>query len=380
MLTEGTKNRTPEELEETIDLLGARISVYAGNEEITVNVNTLARNFEKTFALVEEMLLEPRWDEEQFGIVKNRMINGLKRNAANPSYLANSAFKKLVYGEGHILASEVDGSVESVSSITPDDLRTYYKSAFSPSVVTLNVAGDIDMKQVKKAAKNLASRWKPFEVNIPAIVVPEKPASSKIYFVDIPGAKQSVIQIGAPAMPRTSPDFFPASVVNYKLGGSFNGFLNLILREEKGFTYGARSSFSGGKNYGEFTAVSSVRSTATLESVGIFKTEMEKYIRNISEADLQFTKNSLIRANALNFETLGAKMEMLNAISNYKKPVDYIRAEETFVRSLTPELHRELARKHILPGNLYYVIAGDAETQLKELEKAGLGTPVLLKN
>ena len=379
MLTEGTKNLTPEELEERIDLLGARISVNAGTEEITINVNTLARNFEKSFALVEEIILEPRWDEEQFKIVKNRMLNNLKRNAANPNYLADAAFMKLVYGEGHILASDIGGTAESVSSITPDDLKEYYKNTFSPSVASLNVVGDIDLNRVQKAARNIVSRWTPFRVDIPAITPPQKPEKSKIYFVDIPGAKQSVIQIGGPAMPRTDPGFFPATVVNHKLGGSFNGILNLILREEKGFTYGARSAFSGGINYGEFTASSSVRSSATLESVCIFKEEIEKYTGKISEEDLQFTKNALTRSNARNFETLPAKLEMLNEITKYKKPVDYIRSEENFIRSLTPESHVKLAQQYIQHDHFYYVVAGDAETQLKALEKAGLGTPVLIK-
>jgi zinc protease len=111
-------------------------------------------------------------------------------------------------------------------------------------------------------------------VKIPEIRVPAAPEKSQIYFVDVPGAKQSVISIGAPALPRTDPDFYPAYVTNYKLGGSFNGIINLILREEKGFTYRARSSFSGARNYGSFVASSMVRTNSTLESVNIFKTEM----------------------------------------------------------------------------------------------------------
>lgn len=378
MLTEGTKNRTPEELEEVIDLLGARISVNAGTENITISVNTLARNFEKTIALVEEILLEPRWDEEQFHLIKMRTLNNLKRNQANATWLAASAFRKLLYGEGHILATETSGTAETVANITMDDLKAYYNRNISPKVTRMHVAGDIESKQVTKATKSLVARWKPFEVAMPEIKAPVPPSAPKIYFVNVPGAKQSVIQVGGPAMPQSSPDFFTATVVNDKLGGSFNGFLNLILREEKGFTYGARSSFSGGRNFGEFSASSSVRSTATLESVGIFKTQIENYVHGISEEDLQFVKNSRIKSNARAFETLGSLLGMLNSISAYKKPADYVKQEEKFVRDLTVAEHTRLAQKFIQPQQLYYVIAGDAETQLKELEKAGLGMPVLL--
>lgn len=378
MMMEGTKNRTPEELEELIELLGARISVNAGIENITISVNTLARNFEKTMSIVEEILLEPRWDEEQFNLIKLRTLNNLKRNQANPTWLAASAFRKLVYGEGHILATEPQGTAETVEKITMDDLKAFYAKNFSPRLARLHIAGDVDKKRVMGAAKSLAARWKPFDVTIPEIKIPAPPAEPRIYFVDVPGAKQSVIQVGGPAMAQTSPDYFPATVVNDKLGGSFNGFLNLILREEKGFTYGARSSFTGGKYYGEFVASSSVRSTATLESVEIFKNEMEKYIKGISDEDLQFVKNSRIKSNARQFETLGSLLGMLTNISTYNKPTDYVRHEEKFIRSLTPEEHTRLAKNFIKPQNLYYVIAGDAETQLKELEKAGLGKPILL--
>lgn len=378
MLTEGTKNRTPEELEEVIDLLGARISVNAGTESITISVNTLARNFEKTLAIVEEILLEPRWDEEQFNLIKMRTLNNLKRNQANPTWLAASAFRQLVYGDGHILATETSGSAETVENITMDDLKAYYSRNLSPKVTRMHIAGDIDSKRVNKATKNLVARWKPFDVQMLEIKPPIPPSTPKIYFVDVPGAKQSVIQVGKPAMPQSSPDYFAATVVNDKLGGSFNGFLNLILREEKGFTYGARSSFTGGRNFGEFTASSSVRSTATLESVEIFRDEIGKYVNGISEEDLQFVKNSRIKSNARAFETLGSLLGMLNSISAYNKPADFVKQEEKFIRALTVDEHTMLAKKYIKPQNLYYVIVGDAETQLKELEKAGLGTPVLL--
>ncbi len=379
MMTEGTLNRTPEDLEETIALLGARISVRAGTEEITVNVNTLARNFSQTMDLVREILLEPRFDEEQFEIVKSRMINNLKRNAANPAYLANTAFRQLLYGRDHILSTDIDGTVESISALTPEDLKSFYKSAFSPSVTSMHIVGDVEKKQVRKAAKALVAGWKPFPVSIPEIALPRPPEKPEIWFVDIPGAKQSVIQAGGPAFTRTSPDFFPATVVNYKLGGSFNGNLNLILREEKGYTYGARSEFNGGRNFGVFSASSSVRSTATLESVQIFKREFEKYTRNISPEEVRFTQNALIRSNARDFETIASKLGMLETISGYGKPADYVKTEQAFIRSLTPESHIRLASKYIRPTNLYYVIAGDAASQLLELEKAGLGKPELFK-
>jgi zinc protease len=379
MMNEGTKNLTPEELEDAIGLLGASIRISSGDEDITVNVSTLTKNFEKTIALVEEMLLEPRWDEEQFGLAKSRIINTLKRNQANPSYLASSTLSKLIFGDDNILAIDASGTEATVSGITIDDLKAFYTSNFSPSAAKLLIAGDVDQPAVEAAFAGLSTKWQAKEVALPELKVPVAPAKSAIYFVDVPGAKQSVIAIGGPSLPRTNPDFYPVYVANYKLGGSFNGLFNLILREEKGFTYGARSSISGAKSYGVFNASSMVRTNSTLESVTIFKTEMEKYRQTIPQEFVDFTKEALIKGNALRFETLGGLLGMLSTMTSYDLPADYIKQEEAFVKGLTVEKTLELANKYIDPSKMYYVVVGDAKTQLKDLEKVGFGKPVLVK-
>ncbi|MEN8115365.1 MAG: pitrilysin family protein [Bacteroidota bacterium] len=380
MLKEGTASKTPEELEEAIDLLGASISVYSGTESMTVRVNCLTRNYEKTLALVEEILLQPRWDEEQFELVKSRMLNSIKRNQASPNYLAYNNFNKLVYGKDHFLANPSGGTEETVESITMDDLKAFYEKSFSPSVARIHVVGKIGQERVLKGLENLASNWATKDVTIQKITAPSAPEKSAIYFVDVPGAKQSVIYIGHYAVPRSSDMYHPATVMNYKLGGSFNGIVNMILREEKGFTYGARTNFSGGKTYGTFVASSSVRSSATEESVHIFKDEIEKYRNGITNEDLEFTKNALIKSNARRFETIGALHGMLTSISAYDLPFDYIKNEEETINSMTPDSHKKLAQELIHPENMYYVVVGDAETQLETLNNIGLGRPVLIEN
>jgi len=379
LMNEGTMNKTPEQLEDAIGLLGASIRVGSGDDNISISVNTLAKNFGKTISLVEEMLLEPRWDEEQFALAKSRIINSLKRNKGDASYLASTTLNKLLFGENNILALDASGTEESISSISIDDLKAYYDKYISPSKARLLITGNVTQQQVEAAFANLSQKWPSKEVTVPGIQVPVAPEKSVIYFVDVPGAKQSVIYIGAPSVPRTNPDYYPAYVANYKLGGSFNGIFNLILREEKGFTYGARSNISGSKEYGTFTASSMVRTNSTLESVNIFKTEMEKYRENIPQEYVDFTKDALLKGNALRFETIGSLLGMLNTMTSYDLPADYIRQEEAFVKALTPEKQLEIVKKYIDPSKMYYVVAGDAKTQLKELEKAGLGKPILVK-
>jgi zinc protease len=379
-MNEGTKNKTPEQLEDAIGLLGASINVYSGTEDITISVSTMAKNFDKTIALVEEMLLEPRWDEEQFALAKSRIVNNLKRSKASPDYLSSSTLNKLIFGEDNILGIDASGTEASVNSITIDDLKAFYSKYFTPSIAKLLVVGDVTQQKVETAFAGLASKWQAHEAAKCEAKISEAPARSAIYFVDMPGAKQSVISIGAPSIPRTNPEYYPAYVANYKLGGSFNGIFNLILREEKGFTYGARSNISGSSDYGTFVASSRVRTNSTLESVTIFKTEMEKYRENMPQEYIDFTKDALIKGNALRFETLGSLLGMISTIASYNLPNDYVKQEEAYVQGLTTDRQLEMVKKYIDPSRMYYVVVGDAATQLKELEKAGLGKPILVKN
>jgi zinc protease len=240
------------------------------------------------------------------------------------------------------------------------------------------VVGDISKQEVTENLTALENQWQPKDVAFPEFEMPSAPEESKIYFVDVPGARQSVIEIGSFAIRYSDPDYYPATVMNYKLGGSFNSFLNMILREEKGYTYGARSGFSAGIYPGTFYASSSVHSQATFDSVRIFKEEMEKYRKGISEEDLEFTKNSLIKSNAMEFETYYALLSMLDHIAAYGLPDDFVKKHEDIVKNMTGERIKELAQKYIHPDRMIYVVVGDAATQLKPLEKIGFGEPVLI--
>jgi zinc protease len=380
ILKQGTKNKTPEQLEEEFELLGSNVTVRADQEGISIYVNTLARNYLKTLDLIQEIILEPRWDKEEFELAKTKTINTLKRNSADPNFLSSLTFYKILYGKENILAYRNTGTVQSVESISLEDLKAYYEKNFSPSVSSFLISGSIKKDAVIKSLQNLSKKWKKTSVTIPEFKNLPVLEQSRVYFIDVPGSKQSVIMIGNLALAQTNPDFFPATVMNYKLGGSFSGIVNLILREEKGFTYGARTEFMGTNLVGPFVANSSVRSNATFESVQIFKESMEKYRKGISKEDLEFTKNSLLKSNARRFETLNALIGMLRSISLYNLPLDYIKKEESIIRNMTTESHKKLAEKYINPDKMIYVIVGDAATQLEPLKKLGFGDPELIKD
>jgi len=378
IMMEGTATKTPQELEEAIELLGASIRMFTGDEAITVSGNTLVRNFDKTMDLVEEILLQPRWDKDELKRIKLSTINSIKRSAANPNVVANNVTNKLLYGDKHMFAYPTSGTEESVESITMDDLKAFYEKNFSPSVSKFHIVGNITKDQTLKVLRDLEAKWAAKEVVIPTYPLPTERDKASLYFVDIPNAKQSVISIGYLSMARTDPDYFPATVMNYKLGGSFSGNVNLILREEKGYTYGARTGFSGTKIPGTFGASSSVRTNTTYESVQIFKEEIEKYKNGISQEDLDFTKNALIKSNARRFESQFSLLGMLQNISAYDLPADYIASEERIIGAMTLEEHKRLANKYLDASKMGYLVVGDAATQFENFKNAGFDEVILL--
>ena len=380
VLPQGTKNKTPEELEEEIELLGSDINMYAGNEEITMNAGTLSRNFGKTVSLMKEILLEPRWDSAEFVMAQTRTKNNIIQAEAQPRAVASLQFSRLLYGTDHIFGYSTRGTRESIDKITPDDLKAYYDKNFSPTVTKIQVAGNVSKEEVLEALKPLETEWKAKEVTFNNYTLPAAPEKSQIYFVDIPGSRQSVIYIGYLALTRDDPDYVKADFVNYRLGGAFTSILNQILREEKGFTYGASSYFREMKIPAPFIAATSVRSDATLESMEIFRDEMNKYRNGITENDLQFIKNCMIRSNALRFENNYALVNMLYYIGKYGFSDDYIKKEEDVIKNMTVEDHKAITNKYINPDKMIYVVVGDAATQMKPLEKIGFGKPILINN
>lgn len=379
LMMQGTQNKTPIELEEAIDDLGASIRMSADRQSITLRANCLASKFPEVFQLVEEILLQPRWDKEEFIRLKNEVKETIQRNKANPRVVARNSFHKLLYGEDHIFGKPVRGTLDSVSSITLSELKAYYKENFYPSVSHLAVAGAVSQKEALFNFRSLENKWPSQEVPFPQFESPSPPQEAQIYFVDVPGARQSVIQVGHLAVSYSHPDYYPATVMNYKLGGSFNSILNIILREEKGYTYGAHSGFNGDLYSGYFSASSAVQSNATLESVQIFKNEISQYRKGIPAQDLQFTKDAIIKSMTRRFETLRSLVRMLNRIATYNLPKDYVKRREEIVRRMTLKRHQELAQKYIRPEKMLYVVVGDASTQMESLKQLGLGEPILVE-
>ncbi len=381
MMTKGTAKRTPAELEEAIELLGAEIYVNAGEEKITISGNTLAKNYAETMALVKEILLEPRWDEKEFELLKQQTLSELQEEKGDPNAIAQNEFKKLIYGENSILSYNQLGTPETVRGLNIQDLKNYYEENLSPLAATFLAVGAVDRSEAVNSVKAISANWAPRNIKFPEIPEFELPKKSRVYFYDVPGAKQSVFAFGAPSLSAKNEDFYPAEVMNYRLGGGgFASRLTQELREGKGYTYGIRSRFTDRSYIGPFMITSGVRTNITYEAAELVRVIVKDYATTFDQQDLEVTKSYMIKSNARRFETLGAKLNMLREISDYGYNYNYIKEREQKVEELSVLDIQDLAKKYVDPDRMYYLIVGDAETQMDKLEDLGYGKPILLND
>jgi len=377
MLTEGTKNKTPSELEEAIDALGSRIRISNGEEYLTIRISCLRRNLNATFMLLEEMITQPRWDAASFERLKKETLDSIERQDSRASSLGNRVMGQLLYGKDNVLAYTPSGTLETVNRISLEDLSKFYATNITPQNAHITIVGDISNEEAMKAMASLDDHWKGKAVAIPAPTQVEKRTQTQLYFVDLPDAKQSYVAVCYLAMKSSNPDFMAASLMNERLGGGFNSRLNLVLREEKGYTYGASSGFLRSSFQAPFLAASSVRSNATQDSVRIFKEILTSYADDINEEDISSTKDGHIKSYALANESLDSLNRWLTRIAREDLPIDYREQDLKKILSFTLEESRAMAKKW-LPEAMIYLVVGDAATQLAPLAEVGLGTPILL--
>lgn len=378
-MTQGTANKTPQQLEEAIQQLGASINVSGSSEDVRISVNTLARNYDATLALVEEILFEPRWDAAEFDRLKRSTVSQIQQITSSPTGIAQLQAGQLLYGKEDVRGRSSIGTIDSVNSITIDDLKAFYAKNISPSVARMHVVGAIGPEKVASSLASINRKWQPKPVTIPSFKLPAAPTKATVYFYDVPNATQSVLQVFRPAVTVVDKDFYPATVANYILGGGgFASRLTQELRETKGYTYGIGSSFQGTRSTGQFGINSSVRSNVTLESLQLIKTIVSDYGKTFTDADLETTKGFLIKSNARAFETAGAKLGLLGNISKYGWKPDYVKGREQIVKDMTVARIRDLSAKYFDPNRMIWLVVGDAKTQLPRLKELGFGDPILL--
>lgn len=372
LMMESTQKYSAEQISDKLSLLGSSIDIRPGVQDITVVITSLTKNLDATLEIAEQMIFHPKFDATEFDFVKNQQLQAINQQSTQATVIANNVYNRLLYGEGSIMSIPAIGTASSVSSITLDDVKAFYAKAIAPEVSNLVVVGDIS-KDLLLPKIQFLNTWKQTGVKLP---VEEKIAATdktKIFLVDKTNAPQSEIRIGYMAMPYdATEEYYKSSLMNFALGGAFNSRINLNLREEKGYTYGARSWFSGTKYKGPFTASAGVRGNATDSSVVEFVKEIRNFANTgISDKELGFVKSSLGQADALKFETPAQKAGFLRRLVDYNLNPDYVEKQNKILKNITKEEINELAKKNLPIDKMIITVVGDKKSVLDGLSKLG---------
>ncbi|MBP6756015.1 MAG: insulinase family protein [Bacteroidia bacterium] len=371
ILGESTQKHSAEEIGNMLERLGSEIYFSANNDEISMTVSSLKQNLDATLKIAEEMLLFPKFSQDDFDLVKKEQLDGIVNQSTQATSIANNVYSKLLYGNEFTISLPVSGTSESASSITLDDLKNYYAN-FSGFNAVLSISGDIDQASALKKLNFLTKLQSENKMPLAKYRYPEV-EKTRLYFVDKKGAPQSEIRVGYISLAYdATDDYFKSTIMNYSFAGAFNSRINTILREVKGFTYGARGGFSGGKFVGPYTLSAGVRANATDSSLVIMMDELKKYNQSGINADeLEFTKNAMAQADALKYESPFQKLSFVKRIIDFNLENTFVAKQGDVIKTITkPEIDK-LAKTYLPYDRMIMLIVGDKASNFEKLSKLG---------
>jgi zinc protease len=377
MMNEDTKNYSAEQMSRELQKLGSSINVSSSLDGITFSIQSLKRNVDATLRLLEERIFNPKFTEEAFSRIKKQTVEGFKIAKTQPATVATAVFAKVNYGDKHILGVAEDGDEETVKNFTLKDVQNYYDHYMASQGVNVVVVGDIKENEiVPKLAflKRLPNK----KIDLPAVPESKPVDMTKVFMVDFPKAAQTEFRVGYNTGLKydATGEFYRARLMNFALGGGFNGRVNINLREDKGWTYGARTAFTADKYSGEFAFSSGIKADATDSALVEVIKELKDYsTTGITQDEIAFMKNSLGQRDALAYETPFQKAGFIGQMLEYNLPADYVDQQNKILASMTKEEIDALAKKWINTSKMNILLVGDKAKTEEGVKK--LGYPIV---
>jgi predicted Zn-dependent peptidase len=360
LLREGTAKRSSKDISEQIDALGATLNAVSGLSSLTSTVSAagLVENIDQTIDIFADVIRNPTFPQSEVDKYKTRTISQLQLQRSNPQFLAQEQLQKAIYGSHP--ASLVAAPTESVKKLTSKDLVDFHSTYYRPNNAILAVVGDITMKELLPKVQKAFGDWQKGE--IPATTIPPaSDAQGKILLIDRPGSVQTVLQLGSLGIERTSPDYFSVLLADKVLGGGPTGRLFLNLREDKGYTYGAYSGFSGSKYRGTWTSSADVRTEVTEGALKEFMYELDRLrSQKVSPEELENAKRSIIGSFALSLEQPQSLIQNIITQKLYNLPADYWDTYPQKVSAITVDDVQRVAQKYMSKDHVQVVAVGDA--------------------
>ena len=372
VIDEGAGKYSALEISEEFDTLGANFAVNSNHDKIYLILQTLTENFDKALELFCTVVTAPHFSDEDFLRQKRKTLTHLLQLKDDPEEIADTVFSYVLFGEENPYAFPTSGYDDHIESISVDDIKDHYKKYLTPDNSTLVVVGDASVKELIEKLDYHLGWWKPeglhFKLNFNT-----KESANQIFLVDKKDSVQTEIRIGYPSSRRNIEDFFPKLVLNTILGGPFTSRINLNLRENKGYTYGASSSFGYLQESGFFIVSTSVGIENTANAIKEILDELTKIREGITDTELEFAKSFLVRQFPASFETYRQISSNLTTMVIHSLPDNYFNTYLENLQRISIKDVNKAAQENIFAGNLSIVIVGDKEKLLPQLTSSNFG-------
>jgi zinc protease len=374
LLMEGTVEHDGAALVDAFEQLGGSVDVRAGWDSAAVRLTVLASHLEPAVVLLSEVLQHPAFRERDVARLKAERAAELMQVQADPRELADQAFEQFLYAQDSRYAQPLGGGTRSIAAIVKEDVTEFYRSRYVPERTSVVVVGDVEHDRARTLVETAFRGWKGEAGGTPSVNDDIADDRRRIQIVPKPDAPQSELRIGHRGVPRNHPDHFPLVVMNGILGGLFSSRINLNLREEHGYTYGARSEFDWRRQAGPFVVSTAVESGVTAEATQEVVREMTRMQQGpVSAEELSLAKSYLEGVFPIRYETTAAIADALGALVTYNHAADYFDTYRPHIGAVTEDDVLRVAREYIHPERLLIVAVGDAAVVEGPVSRLNLG-------
>lgn len=373
MMNEDTKNHTAEQLTAELQKLGSSLSVYSELDGITFSVQSLKRNLDQTLALLQERIFQPNFTQASFDRIKSQKLQVFKAQKGQAGTVADKIFAKLNFGPDHIMGVSALGTEETIRNMTLADIQFYYEKYMTSLDTKVVIVGDISQKEILPRLGFL-DKLPRKKISLPKIDPAPVAGKTKVFMVDVPRSAQSEIRIGDVTGLKydATGNYYKASLANFALGGNFNSRVNMNLREDKGWTYGARTYMIGDEYTGTFEFQTGVRVDASDSAVFETMKEIRNYVQSgPTDADIAFIKSAISQGDARKYETGFQKAAFIGKILDYNLPPNYVEQQIKILQKITKEELEQVMKNYVHPDKLKILLVGDKEKIMEGVKKLG---------
>lgn len=380
MLMEGAGTRSSLELADAVDFLGADLTAGSSSDTSAVRLHAPVARLADALPLMADVALRPLFTQADLDRLRQQRLTSIVQARDDANTIGALAFARVLYGEAHRFGTATMGTAETLRGFTTADLRAFHTSAYRPDNATILVVGDVTPASVLPLLERHFGGWTAPPTPMAHRTQPAPPARTRreVFLVDKPNAPQSQVRIGRIGVPRSTPDYFPIDVTNTLFGGSFSSRLNLNLREEHGYTYGANSFFDMRLEPGPFTAFAGVQTDKTAESLKEFFNEFEAIQKPVGAEELDRARRYEALGLPSGFESTGDISRRLEELLVYNLPDDFFARYVSNIEAVTAADVQRIARTYLAANRMAVVVVGDRKTIEPAVRALNLGPLTIL--